>query len=284
MLSAAKQLILILLPLALIFSTCVYAEQAGSPERVPYGFDAGLEYFTWEEFDANGASILKETGPRFTFGGYLGNMLIQDRGFMYHVDARIYVGIVDYEGRDSNQVAFNTDTDYTGMALEGLAGYRLGSGTVRADFIGAAVIDAWRRYINGGTNVNGGSVSALEEYYGIVNLKLGGGPSFHTQTWRGQLHLGVKYPVLTDEYAQLTEIGFEDDAQLSPNGRASGFLSFTNQFALSADRALSIDVYYDSYRFAPSEMQIIFDGTQNKAVWQPESHMDVFGIQAGVRF
>lgn len=276
---------LVMTPFVLLSAAVHAATPSTAEQRVPYGLDAGLEYYQWKETDASGRNLLTETGPRFSFGGFFGNLPVQPQGLLYKVDGRIYFGLVNYDGQDFNSVALNSDTEYSGMALEGQLGYRWSiNARYGADVIAGAGLDAWRRGIQAADNVQGQPVSGLEEFYGILYTKLGAGPSFHTPTWQAQMHAGVKYPFNTEEQANLVDIGYADDAILSPVGRASGFVSLNNQFTLGGSKQLSVDFFYDSYRFAPSKADTVYNGSQYVQVHQPKSAMDVIGVQFGAQF
>lgn len=85
-------------------------------------------------------------------------------------------------------------------------------------------------------------------------------------------HVGVKYPL----YA--TNVPNSFDVTLEPKGRASLFARVATDFIGAGRPRWGIGIYYDSYRFAMSDIEQV----GSVLIWQPESRQDVIGIFTSV--
>ena len=143
-------------------------------------------------------------------------------------------------------------------------------------------MDTWVRDIDNSVDSSGRYVSGAREQYSIMNLGAGTGPHWRTDGWQGRLIAGFKYPFWTDEYIKKEDSGFDEDINLEPKGRLSAFLNFSNDIRLTNKLWLTIDAFYDSYRFDQSNKESTTDNGQPVLVWQPESKQDNYGMQVGV--
>ncbi len=251
-----------------------------------FGAKAGLEHFLWEEFDTDGSKLLDESGVRYMLSGFLGNTLRTKKNFIYHADAKIYFGSVDYDGQTQDRVPVTSDSNYTGFMVEGEVGYRAGNanGNFAWDIVGRGGFDSWVRQIDNSTDVTGRSVRGATEQYIILNLRAGTGPYWQAGKWQGRIIGGFKLPFLTSERIRKEDSGFDDDVVLEPKGRVSPFLSFYNYVRLNDKLLFTIEAFYDSYRFDASDPEIVGDHGDTILVWQPKSSQDNYGLQGGVSF
>lgn len=266
-------------------TSCISTTSFAAP--IDFGVTAGYESFVWEEFDATGSQLLEESGTRYAISGFLGNTLRTREKLIYRADAKLYFGTVDYDGQTQDGVALTSDTQYGGLMLEGEMGYRadISDGTIAWDFIGRGGFDAWRREIDDSVDASGRRVHGIAEQYTILNIRAGTGPSWQMGRWQGRLLAGYKLPLLTNEHISEDDSRFDEDVNLEPEGRFSPFLNFNNSIRMTDSLWITINAFYDSYRFDASDPELVRDKDgQTLMVWQPESSQDNYGFQAGVSF
>lgn len=258
------------------------------------GFTLGVESFHWEEFGGGGDSLLTEEGPRLTVGAFIGNALSVDAGQFFMASGSLYLGSVDYDGQTIETGApVRTDTDYVGFKAELLTGYRFG-GEVAVDLLGGIGLDSWVRSIQDSRLSDGTQVAGYDESYTVFYLKAGPGLAFGGEASRGRIAGGLKYPLITQEWVDTTSIGCSNDLELEPEPAASLFLSYEQRWRMDNGRDLRLGIYYDSYRFDRSDPDtaVCFadpPGAPPPGYYlfqfvQPESHMDVVGLQVGIGF
>ena len=96
----------------LIGAPATFADEAAS--KPSFVLNAGVESFRWKEF-SGGQRLLSETGPRLTVGIMLDHLLQGDQTNPYSAEARVYLGVVDYDGQTQDGVPAQTDVDYFGV-------------------------------------------------------------------------------------------------------------------------------------------------------------------------
>ncbi len=272
----------------LVLATLGLGQGAYALSSDNFSVQVGAESFYWREFDA-GLRLLEEKGARLRVGVGLDNFQRVDSGFLYGMDGAVHLGRVDYDGQacsvvnPAQCVPYKSDTDYFGLELEGLGGFRFAQAKHGVEIFGGMGVDSWLRKIKAGDGVAG----AKEEYF-VLNSKFGAGFFHRLDSWSYHLQAGIKYPFYVYEYV-LQDTA--DDLDLSPRGRASGFANFRVNLAPRARNPVSLIVYYDSYRFAESDLELqtvngaplVIAGNTYYAR-QPESRQDVFGIQLAIQF
>ncbi len=222
----------------------------------------GLEYFNWQE---ETTPSVQETGPLFA-GGLI---WIQDKeqGLLFGYRGELYFGQVNYNGAELfTGAAVSTNVEYFGVLNEGQMRYRFPlRGNEHLDAVLAAGADLWRRQFPG---------NQMEDW-GVVYARLGAelGPRPGKPGWLAAV--GLKYPVYTRENAHLTDIGFDQNPTLTPGKDWSAYASIGYRIGSH----WSVVGYYDSYRFRQStSVQATLNGRQF-SIFQPQSSMDVLGIQ-----
>lgn len=238
---------------------------------------ARAEYFTWEEFNDAGERLLRERGPRIAMGVEGDNFARELPGFVYRFSGAGYVGSVTYEGRTIKApVAVTTSTDYLGLSLEALGGQRYGFLVEphRFDLLFGGALDLWLRNLRDSHDANGNFTMGYRETYLAWTAKAALGLSHQAGNGVGYFMAGVKYPAYVSEWLTLYNV------VLHPQGRPSWFARWTMTNVLPFQRTgLSISLFYDSWRFAVSDREA--DG--DVRVWQPESSMDVIGVEIGLQ-
>ena len=248
-----------------------------------FSLKLGFEKFVWEEFSPDGSQYLEESGTRNSLSGILGNTFIAKKDFIWQAEAKLYFGTVDYDGQTWDGVPVTSDTRYDGFMLEGEVGYRYENAERRFawDVIGRAGFDNWTRDISNSRDVLGRPVRGYTEEYTVLNLRAGTGPYWQSGNWQARFIAGFKVPLDTNEY-----IGnaFEDDVTLEPEGQASFFWNFSNYIRLSDKSLITVDIFYDSYRFDASDPVWVTIDDEFTPIFQPKSTQDYYGLQAGVSF
>jgi len=266
----------IILALCVIAAPAVFADETAS--RPSYAVNAGVESFRWEEF-SSGQRLLSETGPRLTVGLTLDHLQQGDQTNPYALEARAYLGVIDYDGQTQAGVSAKTDVNYFGVSAEAMGGLRL-AGSLRMDLLGGLGVDTWTRDIQNGVTANGSTALGYREDYFILYGKLGPGFLFQNETRRSYFQFGLKYPFYTYERAYLTDIGFDSDVELAPGKQLSGYAKWQMNWGRTTDKPrFGLSFYYDSFRFSASASKTVSSGGALYSVHQPESRMDVLGAR-----
>lgn len=260
----------------MIAAPAVFADEVAP--KPPFTMNVGVESFRWEEF-SGGRRLLSETGPRLVVGFTLDHLLQGGHANPYALEARAYLGIIDYDGQTQTGVSAKTDTDYFGASAEAMGGLRL-AGSLRMDLLGGLGMDTWTRDIQNGVAANGSAVLGYKENYFILYGKLGPGFLFQSEARRAYLQFGLKYPLYTYERAYLTSTGFDSDVELAPGKQLSGYAKWQMNWGRETDKPrFGVSFYYDSFRFSASASKTVSAAGALYRVHQPESRMDVLGAR-----
>ena len=191
---------------------------------------------------------------------------------------RLYFGLVDYDGVFlSTGAPADGSTQYRGFSNEVQAIYRLPENAHGVGLVSGLILDYWNRQL---------SADQREEYR-VASLRLGlqVDPD-ESPGWFGSG--GLKYPFYTREDAHLTDIGFNSNPSLKPNGRVSFYASLGYRFS----RELSLEGYYDSYSFEASEPTESLTNPSlpgctppgGCSMFQPASNWHSFGLRVQYNF
>ena len=238
----------------------------------------GLQNFSWSEFNNTGAKLLEENGARFTIGAALDNFQHEGSGFLYNVNGKIYLGVVDYDGQTQSGVPVMTDVTYFGLNIEALGGYRFGR-RIGVDVFGGLGVDDWVRSLADSTAVNGTTAFGYDENYSIVYGKAGVGFFQLLSGWRYLVQAGVKMPLYATEYVNLGS-----GVDLEPGLKPSAFANLQFDFGSGRHNRFGVSLYYDSYRFSESDPELLIEGGSAALVVQPRSQMDVYGLRLSYYF
>jgi hypothetical protein len=257
------------------------AQAADAPQA---SVQFGPQSFRWREFGDTGERLLQEKGARFSIGAAFDNFRREGPGVLYSVNGKLYLGRVNYDGQTQSAIPaldgipLSTDVDYFGVNIEALAGYRVGR-RLGLDVFGGVGLDDWLRSINDGRTSTGLQVYGYDEYYTIMYGKAGLGFFQLLNGWRYMLQGGVKMPLYTNEYVNLG-----DGVDLQPKPKPSAFANLQFDFGTERRKRFGVALYYDSYRFNESDPELVTDGFTTATVWQPRSHMDVYGLRLSYYF
>ncbi|MFA9462073.1 hypothetical protein [Thiohalorhabdus methylotrophus] len=243
------------------------------------GIHIGLESFRWVEEDPANTSrnLLVERGERIAGSLSWDNLAREGEGQIHRLLGRAYHQEVVYDGETQDGRPVETETEYTGALVEGRIGQRLAvSGApLGLDVLGGVGLEVWNRWIKDTRIDDGAVVSGYEETYGVLYLKGGlGVAELSAGAWFGRAEVGIKYPLeIREEIREL-------DASLRPEERTSLYAVAEIAHTVIQGRDLGVTLYYESYRFGLSPTTSSTIGP----VRQPESDMDVLGVQVGLFF
>lgn len=242
----------------------------GAAAAADWSLDLGVESFRWREFDA-GARLLEETGPRLRVGATWRQPLGAEQRERFQLRGALYLGNIDYDGQSQDLITgttapFKTDADYVGVVVEAMYARRFGVQNGGEVFVGGGT-DNWRRDIKGSGNVSG----AIEDWT-VIYLLAGAGGNWSHPDVRQHVQVGAKYPVYTADFADSLSTTFK------PKGRASLFARAGTDFIRAGRARWGLYVYYDSYRFAPSDAKPV----GSFFFFQPQSKQDVIGISTSI--
>ncbi|UCH52370.1 MAG: hypothetical protein JSW09_07000 [Pseudomonadota bacterium] len=238
----------------------------------------------WEELDAGGTRLLEETGPRLRATLAWDNFSRPKSGLLNRFEANFYFGRADYDGQTITGIPATTDNYYVGYGGEAMGGWRFGD-TKGIDLLGALGVDVWRRDIRNGTTNSGLPTQGYIEDYLIAFGRLGLGAYYMSEDWQAHLALGAKRPLWTYERVYLSDAGYDRDITLRPGKETSGFVRLQVDFGPGeASRRVFAALFYDSWRFGASNTETASSGAGTVSFMQPESHMDVIGLEVGMRF
>lgn len=282
---------------ALISVITLTSSLCAAAPAVTVGLSGGLESFRLKEFDNGGARLLSEAGYRYVTTAFLDNVGKYDlqTPLLYHAEVSAYWGQVDYDGQSQSvdpaqsNLPLSSQTDYQGGRGEAMAGYRFPvPGGIRAiELMGGMGVDVWSRSIHSATTSNGTLVSGIKEiynaYYGKAALGLS---NLFTSTWRNHVEFGVKMPFSISETINLSKVGYDSDLTVYPGNSYSLFAKLLLEPPPKGNKPgnMVIKLYYDGFRFDPSKTKTVGHNGSLVYVWQPETHMDIFGLQLGYRF
>lgn len=246
----------------------------GPAQAEEYQVTFGSEYFFWREYDGS-SKLLEERGPRFFVGLDAENAQASD--WVYGLRGRLYTGRVNYDGQTQAGVPHTTDTDYSGWSAEFDFTRRfISAQPTKADYWGlklALGYDSWLRNIR-----DRGSVYGYEERYDVGYGRLG---AIYTGGAGWSVQGGLKLPLFTGEYVELTRLGY-DDVTLRPKPDYSLYASITYRL----DARWSLGGYFDSYRFKSSDIEpeTIGGVPTGRGLYQPKSQQDTIGFYLNYRF
>lgn len=254
------------------------------------GGKVGWERFKWEEFDQNDQQIVQESGYRDVISGFLHSKPESDRmpHFVYGAEIKLYFSnTIDYQ--DNNPVNANEDyeTEYSGISLEGEAGFRAGRMPFAWDFIAKIGLDSWTRIMDEDMDITTRDVQAEEQTYTISTVRFGTGPVWRAGRWYGKIIAGVKMPiagtVIIDDDNSEYDKNSDDNLDFDIDGNPTPFFTFSNNIRVSERVLIKIDLFYDTYSFDRSKTKTSdLDNLTTADVTIPESEQTNYGIQGGV--
>lgn len=243
------------------------------------GLHLGSEDFRWKEKDPETPSrtLLVEEGNRISGSISMDSLTVKREGLVYAVLLRAYNGKVDYDGETQEGEPLETKTGYSGTMLEGRLGHRflVADGRIGIDALGGLGYETWVRDINGARLPDGGWVSGYEEEYQAIYLKSGMGVALvASKNWFTRLEAGIKFPLEVQEEIPAL------DATLYPGETPSLYAETEVTRTSIFGQDVGLTFYYESYRFDLSPRARSSQGLAR----QPESYMDVLGLQLGAYF
>lgn len=267
--------------------TC--AAGVSADETLHPALSPGVNLSQWDVPNAWGGE--PEVGARFTVGPYWENFLTQGSGHLRALDGRLFRESLDYDLRRQADYIPTATGRMTGTGIEAVGGYQLGyvADRVRYDLVMGVGYDRVRQAWNQGVQSAAGRIGGFEdELHPVFYTRIGAGPVFETEQWRGRLHMGLKYPLDLDDDLDLTYLMFGQDPAHMSQYHSGSFVNFSNLFLLGGNE-FRLDFYYDRYRLSSpalgggggesSGLDCIDCGTSST-----NSNVEVFGIEMGLNF
>jgi hypothetical protein len=227
--------------------------------------------YSWKEFDNAGAELLKESGPRFSFGVVPRFSFLQKKNLYTEMDFRYALGTVDYDGFVQDQTGartpFTTQTVYAGFKLSATIGYNAElSRTFEVTPVVGFGYEFWKRDLaNGGPN-------GYDEKYTVV-LGSAGVIGTYVLTPNAQFFSAflLEFPFSIsesiDRYPRVNTTHF--NIELSPGNNPR----FIVQAGASVYRVLGV-LYFETWTLSKSP-------DVQGGLHQPESTRKYFGIKVG---
>jgi len=239
-----------------------------------WSLNTGVEYLQWRE---STAPSVTERGGLFTLG--LNWTLDKESGWLAAYRGKLYGGGADYEGafQFSNQRTSDVTT-YYGITNEVQAIYRtlFSAAPHSVDYIAGVGLDYWVRKIGSNTS------NSQEEDWAVAYGRLGF--DINSRTEHGVFGGGgIKYPFYTQEDANFTDSGFDQNPTLHPGKEISGYAQLGYRFENRNDLIL----YYESYRFSQSNTVFLtsqFVPGVTFFAFQPKSVMTIIGLKYQINF
>jgi hypothetical protein len=237
-------------------------------------FDVGVgfEQFRWREYDSAGTQLLEEKGPRFVMHGHYEDW--QPGGAVFGGQADLYFGSVDYDGQTQSGTPVQTDTDYSGVRLEGGGGYLWPVGNHGIGIIGSVGFDSWIRSLQDSRTSTGTFVYGYDEDWYTFYARLAAAWNYRDSVWQHRLRAGLKYPFYTEN--RVPDFG----VTLEPKAGTSYFINWETHWTISPTVALGVALYHEYTRYKESDPEPSYVGL----VYQPESRQWVSGARFQMSF
>ncbi|HEU5282874.1 MAG TPA: hypothetical protein VFU53_03615 [Burkholderiales bacterium] len=236
---------------------------AASPARAQLAVSAGMEYFRWKEDTA--PIEVNEEGVMFVLG--LDYTQRKEQGLLFAYRGKFYVGDMDYDGAFlfAPSVSADGSSTYIGTAHEAQMRYRVAPQRgYQLDVVASAGFDLWERELS----------DIQQEGYTIAFLRFG--LELNAAGERGwTFGAGIKFPVWTEEDAHFTDLGFDQNPTLEPEGKVMGYGHAGYRFR----RNLALIGYLDGFNFGKSDPVTVTDGAASFQFFQPASRQYNVGLK-----
>ncbi|WP_298268092.1 hypothetical protein [Geobacter sp.] len=248
-----------------------------------------IQYFSWREYDTDGARLLKEEGPLFGVGA-AATLDLHDNLLFLRGKAELFGGQVDYDGQTTDidprfdGLPVKSDVNYFGGKIETDFSWRLpGPDGYLEPFAGLGYRH-WLRNIEASSTrtrdnppVPVQTASATEEWLSLY-ARLGIRGTYRlSDSLRLSLEGGARYPFLNRNFAE----AFGQDVTLAPRSSWSAFGELSTQIGRFRPA-----VYYEGLRFGRSSAVAVFDpgSARYVGILQPESAADIVGFSFSFLF
>lgn len=237
---------------------------------------AGGQSFVWKEY-MDGDQLLKESGALFHIGGEAQFNL--PRNFVLIGQAGFFGGDVDYDGAIQNEdgtlTPTESDTTYEGgeLAAKIAHPFALGRATTLTPFAGFG-LRAWERTLDASFDDRYiGDHGYIEDWFDFRGIL---GATIETSLgakWNGFVTVEIRLPLVTEEVVDLENVGGDDDIDLEPEAKVTGFIE------VGASRGMFFaSIFAENQNFGESDLD------DSGSFLQPESKSTIVGGRAGVTF
>ncbi|MCX6996284.1 MAG: hypothetical protein NTV49_04185 [Kiritimatiellaeota bacterium] len=246
--------------------------------RTPHPDDISLtlmvQQFTWQEFDADGERLLKESGPLFGFD--VGYRQV-GRRYGSSLGVGVFGGRVDYDGHTQAGVPATTHTVYTGLEGRGdlLARFEPARHLTLEAFLGLGG-RLWDRSLQ-----DQGQLKGYSELWASFFGRVGFGATYaFARDGKAFAQAGGRLPLTTIQNVDLTKFG-AGNIKLQPRQQITPFVEAGCRWKL-----LQVSIFYETLRFDKSaaETITIIEGSRIGTLefWQPKSTADIYGLRIGL--
>jgi hypothetical protein len=232
-----------------------------------------IESFTWKEYSDSGSQLLEESGPIYGLGCSSRSDIAQS--LILWSKFEIFGGSVDYDGQTQEGTPANSDTDYTGLMVEGGIGIKAKiTETIILEPFAGLGYRWWLRDIKSTYNAIG-----YEERWQSFYIQLGiRSEDYISDQLKSFALLGVKYPIRNENEIGFSQFGYSD-ITVKPGNKASFFAEIGLK-----KKNFMVSFFYEGLRFSKSDVGYIYDAYGVYGIYQPESEADIFGVNIGITF
>ena len=262
------------LPLLLVALTAPAAETPRQPPpAADVSFTLMAQQFAWQEFDAHGERLLKESGSLF---GLNAGYKEYGRRLGVNLSASVFGGRVDYDGQTQSGVPATTRTIYAGFDGHGDLLERITPAThLTLEAFAGLGARLWQRDLQDQGDLQGYS-EAWTSGYGRAGV---GAAYAVTREWQLFAQAGLRLPLTTIENVDLSKAGV-GHITLHPRQQLAPFAEMGCRWKL-----LLLSFFYETLRFDKSDIETITGieraGINRLEFWQPESRADIYGLRLG---
>ncbi len=229
-----------------------------------------VENLTWNEY-LEGNSILEERGN--LYGVYF--QTVASPQWLMWLKIGGFMGETDYEGMTMDGAPAETTVKYWGLECVGDLGIKsvqLSKPVALTPFVGLRFRGSTRDIQDTDTSV--GYKESWSMFFARGGLDL----TRKANNSSAYVHGGVQIP-WTAEKMDLTRLHLQNTT-LGPKGKVSWFGE-----AGVAFQRIDIAVFYEEFRFDPSDTEMILSSTGRKVpIYQPQSTAKILGARVGLSF
>lgn len=241
--------------------------RAEENEKPLYKIDHGLDVqrYEWQEFGANNAGIVDETGYMYAFTCDFDS---QREVLGWRNGIKLFVGKTNYNGQTWDFKPVKTDGLYLGTQLymDLVPNYRLNCG-LRLKTFGGIGFRGWLRDLSDTRAQDGTSVKGTQEWWGSVYGRAGVGASYPlSKAIEIFSEAGSKIPIYTVNHALVSG---SPSVNLTSKQRFSPFIDFGVHW-----KKFTAKLSYDTFWIGKSDT--VKSGPYS--LYQPKSEADIISL------
>ena len=235
--------------------------------------------FGYKEFDETGAQLNSEDGD---LPGLVVDLAHHVRAWRFGVQARLFSGTADHDGRTNRGRPIKTDTDERLQSISLSLAWKsqMGAWPI-APYIGLGY-HRWDRDIRPTRTSTGATVSGLFEAYSWKTAELGLLATMVSSQRFGAAVDARVFRVLDPKLKVRFESGF-DDATLRLGEEAGARLGIVGVYTVGDSLGVKLELYHERWAFGRSTAQpLTSDGATVGSVFEPYSETRNNGVTLGL--